>query len=147
MAGRLIRMVVVCSALAAVGMIALRRLWADPAPAAVDSGLLSALTTRLRTARSRDEAGDLEVVEEWSPRPARPTLVTDPPAEPSRVEIEPPWVEPVDGGCPDSHPLKAKLRSQLFHAPGMSQYGRTNADRCYSCQEDAEADGFTRAKR
>src|SRR5438309_1311313 len=42
------------------------------------------------------------------------------------------WVEPVSPDmCPDSHPIKAKLSSKLFHLPGMFAYPRTKPDRCY----------------
>ncbi len=57
------------------------------------------------------------------------------------------WVGACDGQCPESHPVKAKVRSRLFHLPGMMAYARTNADRCYQSADRAEADGFTRAKR
>jgi hypothetical protein len=57
------------------------------------------------------------------------------------------WVEPVGGTCPTSHPVKAKLASRLFHVPGMFAYDRTRPDRCYAEEQDALADGFTRAKR
>jgi len=58
------------------------------------------------------------------------------------------WVEPAeDGTCALSHPIKAKLRSRLFHLPGMIAYDRTRADRCYLTAADAEQDGFSRAKR
>jgi hypothetical protein len=57
------------------------------------------------------------------------------------------WVEAEDGACPQSHPVKAKLASRLFHLPGMAFYGRTRADRCYADEESAVSDGFTRSKR
>ena len=58
------------------------------------------------------------------------------------------WVAPDDEGtCPASHPVKAKLSSQLFHLPGMFAYERTNADRCYPDEASAEADGLRKAKR
>ena len=57
------------------------------------------------------------------------------------------WVEPVNGACPPSHPVKAKLASRLFHLPGMAAYARTRPDRCYLDADAAEGDGFTRAKR
>ncbi len=57
------------------------------------------------------------------------------------------WIDACDGECPDSHPVKAKLRSRLFHLPGMIAYARTNADRCYRSADEAETDGFSRAKR
>ena len=53
----------------------------------------------------------------------------------------------MDGGCPDSHPVKGKASSGLYHLPGMVAYGRTNADSCFVDADAAEAAGFTRAKR
>jgi hypothetical protein len=58
-----------------------------------------------------------------------------------------PWVDPVDGVCPTTHPVKGKLSSKLFHLPGMLAYERTKPDRCYLDPAAAEADGLTRAKR
>lgn len=58
-----------------------------------------------------------------------------------------PWVEPADGACPTSHPVKAKLRSKIFHLPGMANYDRTNPDRCYLGAAEAKADGLRPAKR
>ena len=57
------------------------------------------------------------------------------------------WVEPSDGGCPASHPVKAKLSSKIFHLPGMANYERTSPDRCYLDATHAEADGLRAAKR
>jgi hypothetical protein len=57
------------------------------------------------------------------------------------------WVEPDDGVCPPSHPVKAKLSSGLFHLPGMVFYNRTRADRCYADEDSAVRDGLTKAKR
>ena len=87
-----------------------------------------------------------------------PTEVTDPgplpfPTEeqeaggPATPEPAVRWVEPTDGACPSSHPVKAKLSSGLFHLPGMAAYNRTKADRCYPDAESAAEDGLTRAKR
>jgi hypothetical protein len=57
------------------------------------------------------------------------------------------WVEPVDGACPTTHPVKGKLSSGIFHAPGMQMYERTRADRCYADPAAAEADGLRASKR
>jgi hypothetical protein len=82
-----------------------------------------------------------------------PTAASDADAATVAAEVEPPavrpaWVEPGESGaCPDSHPVKVKLRSRLYHLPGMAAYGRTAPDRCYAGAELAEEDGFTRAKR
>lgn len=59
-----------------------------------------------------------------------------------------PWVEPTsEGECPDGYPIKAKLSSKIFHAPGQLNYDRTTPDRCYASTEAAEADGLRAAKR
>lgn len=58
-----------------------------------------------------------------------------------------PWVEPVEGACPNSHPVKGKLSSKIFHLPGMLNYERTQPDRCYLDPAAAEADGLRPAKR
>lgn len=58
-----------------------------------------------------------------------------------------PWVEPVDGECPGSHPVKGKLTSRIFHVPGGFNYPRTKPDRCYVDAAAAEADGLRLSKR
>lgn len=57
------------------------------------------------------------------------------------------WVEPDGGVCPVSHPVKAKLRSAVFHLPGMVAYARTTPDRCYRDEAAALADGLRKATR
>lgn len=58
------------------------------------------------------------------------------------------WREPTaDGGCPEGYPIKAKMTSKIFHAPGQLNYDRTTPDRCYASTEAAEADGLRAAKR
>jgi hypothetical protein len=59
----------------------------------------------------------------------------------------PVWVEPVDGQCPTTHPVKAKLGSGIYHAPGGLNYDRTRPDRCYLTTEAAELDGLRKSKR
>ncbi len=56
------------------------------------------------------------------------------------------WVEPVDGACPISHPIKANAQSMIFHVPGGRSYARTIAERCYTSGDAAVADGYRRAK-
>lgn len=58
------------------------------------------------------------------------------------------WVEPTaDGAAPESHPVKVKLSSGVYHLPGGRHYERTHADRCYRDAESAEADGFRPSKQ
>jgi hypothetical protein len=92
---------------------------------------------------------------EWdnAPFPVPPVLLTDESRkrepEPSRAQAIAtldPWVEPVDGACPASHPIKAKLSSGIYHSPGGMNYERTHPDRCYVDGAAAERDGLRSAK-
>jgi hypothetical protein len=84
---------------------------------------------------------------------AEPTAPPESEPEPAaKSEPEPavdasPWVEPEGDACPASHPLKAKLGSGIFHAPGGLNYDRTKPDRCYADAAAAEADGLRPSKR
>lgn len=81
-----------------------------------------------------------------TPAPDRPAPpVTE--GEPASIAAGTKWVEPIDGGCPDSHPVKANADSGIYHVAGGMSYDRTIAERCYCNEADAEADGFRRAKR
>jgi hypothetical protein len=73
------------------------------------------------------------------PRPAAAKATVVAAVEPS--------IEPVDGGCPDSHPVKGKLTSGIFHMPGGLNYARTRPDRCYVDPSAAESDGLRPTKR
>jgi hypothetical protein len=73
-------------------------------------------------------------VDSWPARPAaRPPLAA--------------WVEPVARTCPTTHPIKAKVSSNIFHVPGGVNYERTVPDRCYRDEAAALADGFVKSKR
>lgn len=77
-----------------------------------------------------------------SPEPGGVPLAEVPPATGAA------WVEPTAGGsCPAGHPVKAKLKSRIFHSPGQLNYDRTTPDRCYVDAAAAEADGLRAAKR
>ena len=70
-----------------------------------------------------------------------------PPADPTG-DPSTGWAEPTaGGGCPDGHPVKAKLKSRIFHVPGGALYERTTPDRCYSSAAAAEADGLRASLR
>ena len=56
------------------------------------------------------------------------------------------WVEPVDGACPISHPIKGNDSSKIFHLPGGRSYDRTKPERCYASADAALADGYRAAK-
>ena len=79
------------------------------------------------------------------PAPAPEAAAPAPPVEPATTTQL--WVEPEDGVCPATHPVKAKLSSNLFHLPGMVAYNRLRPDRCYPDEASALKDGLTKAKR
>lgn len=76
--------------------------------------------------------------------PAKPNV---PAAKKATANASAPWVDPVDGSCPTTHPLKAKMTSLIYHLPGMTAYARTRPDRCYRDEDAAQADGLRKAKR
>ncbi|MCU1462770.1 MAG: hypothetical protein JWO37_2845 [Acidimicrobiales bacterium] len=87
-----------------------------------------------------------------APATKKATAAGAPAAPAVEKSLDPPhppraWIEPVGNTCPDTHPVKAKLGSKLFHLPGMFAYPRTNPDRCYRDEGAATADGLTKAKR
>ena len=55
-------------------------------------------------------------------------------------------MEPVDGACPVTHPVKVTVSSGIYHVPGGRFYERTRPQRCYSDPAAAEADGYRAAK-
>jgi hypothetical protein len=81
-----------------------------------------------------------------APEPAAPLAPVKKKAAPKKKAAAK-SVDPVDGQCPDSHPVKGKLSSGLFHLPGGFAYPRTKPDRCYLDAAAAEADGLRAAKR
>jgi hypothetical protein len=87
----------------------------------------------------------------WNPSPAEPVTATEPAAA-QAAPIAPTgggdgWVEPTDGACPASHPVKAKMSSKIFHVEGGLNYARTHPDRCYRDAAAAEADGLRKSAR
>jgi hypothetical protein len=82
----------------------------------------------------------------FPPVPRDATRVAAPAAAPS-PEPAPAWVAPDgDGGCPPTHPIKAKLASGIYHVPGGANYARTKPDRCYVDEGAALADGLRASK-
>ena len=79
-------------------------------------------------------------------RAVKPTRTGPARKSPTGKAEDPPgerlWVPANDGVCPQSHPVKAKLSSKIFHTPSSRNYGRTKADRCYPDEASAQADGL-----
>lgn len=131
-------------------------------PVAVEDEPLDEATPPLEDAWAVPEIEESGIERRPAPAPA-PPLLSAIPARPAKKASAPSratakktprakkpataWVEPNEGVCPNSHPIKAKLASGIFHLPGMFAYDRTRPDRCYASAQDAEGDGLHRAKR
>ena len=59
----------------------------------------------------------------------------------------PDWIDPIDGSCPASHPVKGNGNSKIYHVPGGRFYDSTVPERCYRDPQAAEADGMRASKR
>ena len=87
------------------------------------------------------------------PRPVPSTAPSNPPgtlvtaAAPAGGAGSGPWIEPDDGSCPLTHPVKAKLSSGIYHLPGGGNYDRIRAERCYVDADAAIADGLRAPQR
>lgn len=54
------------------------------------------------------------------------------------------WVEPSAWDCPDGHPIKANLKSMIYHMPYDQYWSRTNAmnGECFDTAANARHQGF-----
>ncbi len=93
------------------------------------------------TVPASDRDGDLV------PAPEDPTVAQRKAGSPAAEPEPATWADPVDGACPEGYPIKAKVKSGIFHVPGGVAYERTSPDRCYPTAAAAEADGLRAAKR
>jgi hypothetical protein len=81
-------------------------------------------------------------VAEWPPLRLAPPLIDGTDGhEPA------PWVAPIGGQCPASHPIKGNANSGIYHVPGGRFYDAIIPDRCYRDEAAAEADGMRASKR
>ena len=69
-----------------------------------------------------------------------------PPVPRPVASVPQPWVDPLDGVCPPTHPVKAKIASGIYHVEGGLNYERTHPDRCYLDPAAAERDGLRHSK-
>jgi hypothetical protein len=81
-----------------------------------------------------------------APAPAPAATTVAPTTFAPVADPQPLWVTPVDGVCPDGYTIKVGAKSEVYHVPGGRFYERTVAERCYASADDAEADGYRRAK-
>lgn len=78
---------------------------------------------------------------------APPAPVKPDPTPATGATTLPPWVEPEEGQCPLTHPVKGNASSNIYHVPDSRFYAMTLAERCYRDAEAAEADGMRAPKR
>ena len=95
-----------------------------------------------RVLDERSRASELTWTAQPFPSPPKPEIREQ--TEPTTLAA---WVEPDGETCPATHPVKAKLRSAIFHEPGGQMYDRTTPDRCYRDADAAIADGLRASKR
>ena len=141
MCRRKLRLILVVAALGALAAAVVRALRGEPAPQfSTHPSVLGGpdLAVRLAPAAQLDAAPAAEPTPELEPEPA-PAAAEEPTATT--------WMEPIDGACPDGYPIKAKLKSGIYHQPGGLAYDRTKPDRCYPTAEAAAADGLRPPKR
>jgi len=88
--------------------------------AGVVAGALYALW---RVLDERSRASELTWTAQPFPSPPKPEIRASvpPPAESGAVvepvEVVEPWVDPDGDACPATHPVKAKLKSAIYHEP------------------------------
>ena len=60
------------------------------------------------------------------------------------VHLSEGWINPTNWDCPPDHPIKANLKSMIFHLPGDPYWNRTNAmnGECFDTADHAEEQGF-----
>jgi hypothetical protein len=137
----------------------LTRLFGLGVVAAMLFGLWRAWSGRTRDALGNQEweSGPFPFPPVPRPRPEASRLIVPPEVEPGggpetersgevAVESLAAWIEPIEGACPASHPIKAKLASGIYHQPGGMNYTRTRPDRCYLDADAAERDGLRPSK-
>src|SRR5262245_38430854 len=101
---------------------------------------------RAWNARVQQNASDVRWESAPFPFPPVPRPATSAPSQQAKTETavatseQASWVEPNgDGACPATHPIKAKVKSGIYHEPGGANYDRTKPDRCYVDAATAEA--------
>ena len=117
---------------------------------AVITAVVGALVSWLRSRSSEENEDSEEEDLPWPPIRTNETESTSTVVEPNDGSpVEPrEWLScDESGNCPESHPIKAKDSSGLYHIPGGNIYERTIPDRCYATIEAAEADGYRQSQR
>ncbi len=117
---------------------------------AVIAAVIGALVSWLRSRSSEETESSDEEDLPWPPIGSTDQETSSQVVEPNDGSpVEPrDWLAcDTNGNCPDSHPIKAKDSSGLYHVPGGNTYDRTIPDRCYASEAAAEADGYRPSQR
>ena len=117
---------------------------------AVITAIVGALVSWFRSRSSEEDENSEEEDLPWPPIRTNESESTSTVVEPNDGSpVEPrEWLScDESGNCPESHPIKAKDSSGLYHIPGGNIYERTIPDRCYATLEAAEADGYRQSQR
>jgi hypothetical protein len=125
------------------------RLWRAVRRASIRALALGALVSVLRRTIARRRATDTATatpVERASGIAEWPPLVDTDTADIALADTAP-WVDPLGGQCPLSHPVKGNASSKIYHVPGSRFYDMTTPERCYRDPAAAEADGMRAPKR
>ena len=66
------------------------------------------------------------------------------PAHEVKVHLADGWVAPTGWDCPSDHPIKANLKSMIYHLPGDPYWSRTDAmnGECFDTPAHAVEQGF-----
>jgi hypothetical protein len=100
-----------------------------------------------RVLDERSRASELTWTAQPFPSPPRPEIREHAAPTTTTSEELDAWVDPEGDACPATHPVKAKLKSAIYHEPGGQMYDRTTPDRCYRDADAATADGLRASKR
>lgn len=103
----------------------------------------TAAIVRFAMARRPKPAPSAPRAPEWAPLRA----AADTTSSATSADALPDWVDPVDGACPVTHPVKGNANSKIYHLPGGRFYDTTVPERCYRDPQAAEADGMRASKR
>ena len=102
----------------------------------------TAAIVRFAMARRQKTAPSGPRAPEWAPLRA----AADATSAATKADV-PDWVDPIDGSCPATHPVKGNANSKIYHLPGGRFYDTTVPERCYRDPQAAEADGMRASKR
>ena len=105
-----------------------------------------AMSRRPKTAPSATSAPEWAPLRADAPKAAVTDTVSATDSD-ATATASPDWIEPVDGACPLTHPVKGNANSGIFHVPGGRFYDSTVPERCYRDGSAAEADGMRASKR